>query len=92
MTLLHLNQLEAGWSNLMTAYSFAVQADVRKSISPPNRQVVPQISRALGIHQATLYKWRSTWQVLGDLVPASKKEPEDWSAADKFMMLVETAF
>jgi len=29
----------------MTAYSLAVQADVRKRMSPPNRQDVPQISK-----------------------------------------------
>ena len=75
----------------MRGYSLAVQADVRKRMSPPNRQAVAQISRELGIHQATLYKWRSTWRVQGDLVPASKKQPEGWSAADKFMVVVETA-
>jgi hypothetical protein len=31
----------------MTAYSLAVQADVRKRMSPPNRQDVPQISKKL---------------------------------------------
>lgn len=75
----------------MRGYSLAIQADVRKRMSPPNRQAVAQISRELGIHQATLYKWRSTWRVQGDLVPASKNEPEGWSAADKFMVVVETA-
>ena len=43
----------------MTAYSLADQADVRKRMSTPNRQDVPQISKELGIHQSTLYKWRS---------------------------------
>ena len=47
----------------MTAYSLAVQADVRKRMSPPNRQDVPQISKELGIHQSTLYQWRSNWQL-----------------------------
>ena len=31
-----IESLGAKWSNLMTAYSLAVQADVRKSISPSN--------------------------------------------------------
>ncbi|MFS6818104.1 helix-turn-helix domain-containing protein [Synechococcus lacustris Tous-12m] len=51
----------------MTAYSLAVQADVRKRMSPPNRQDVPQISKELGIHQSTLYKWRSNWRLQGRL-------------------------
>ena len=37
----------------------AFQADLRKRMSPPNRQDVPQISKELGIHQSTLYQWRS---------------------------------
>jgi len=69
----------------------AVQADVRKRMSPPNRQDVPQISKELGIHQATLYQWRSNWRLQGEVVPASEKDPESWSAADKFTVVVETA-
>jgi len=38
----------------MTAYSIAVQADVRKKMSPPNRQDVPQISKELAIYHLTL--------------------------------------
>jgi len=52
----------------MTAYSLAVQADVRKRMSPPNRQDVPQISNELSIHQSTLYKWRSNWRLRGEVV------------------------
>jgi len=37
-------------------YSLAVQADLRKRMSPPNRQDVPQISKELGIHRSTLWK------------------------------------
>ena len=51
----------------------AVQADVHKRMSPPNRQDVPQISKELGIHQSTLYKWRSNWRLEGEVVPASEK-------------------
>jgi len=45
----------------------AVQADVRKRMSPPNRQDVPQISNELGIHRSTLYQWRSNWRLQGVL-------------------------
>ena len=51
----------------MTAYSLAVQADVRKRMSPPNRQDVPQISKELGIYRSTLYQWRSNWRLVMDL-------------------------
>ena len=75
----------------MTAYSLAVQADVRKRMSPPNRQDVPQISKELGIHRSTLYQWRSNWRLQGDVVPASEKDPDSWNAADKFTVVLETA-
>ena len=44
----------------------AVQADVRKRMSPSNRQDVPQISKELGIHRSTLYQWRSNWRLQGE--------------------------
>ena len=81
----------------MRRYSEAVKADVRKRMSPPMRQSVARISEELGIHVITLYnvitlyKWRKTWRLQGKVVPASEKEPEGWSAADKFTVVLETA-
>ena len=75
----------------MRRYSEAVQADVRKRMSPPNRQDVPQISKELGIHRSTLYNWRKLWRLQGEVVPASEKDPDRWSAADKFTVVLETA-
>ena len=75
----------------MRRYSEAVQADVRKRMSPPHRQSVAQISQELGIHQATLYNWRKLWRLQGEVVPASEKDPDSWSAADKFTVVLETA-
>jgi transposase-like protein len=40
----------------MRPYSEAVKADVRRRMSPPNRQSVVEIARELGIHAITLYK------------------------------------
>lgn len=45
-------------------------------MSPPHRQSVAQISQELGIHQATLYNWRKSWRLQGEVVPASEKDPE----------------
>ena len=75
----------------MRRYSEAVKADVRRRMSPPHRQSVARISEELGIHVITLYKWRKTWRLQGEVVPASEKEPEGWSAADKFTVVLETA-
>ena len=75
----------------MHRYSEAVKADVRKRMSPPMRQSVAQISAELGIHVVTLYNWRKSWRLQGEVVPASEKDPEGWSATDKFTVVLETA-
>jgi transposase-like protein len=75
----------------MRRYSEAVKADVRRRMSPPQRQSVSQISAELGIHVVTLYNWRKTWRLQGEVVPASEKDPEGWGATDKFTVVLETA-
>ena len=75
----------------MRRYSEAVKADVRRRMSPPHRQSVARISEELGIHVITLYKWRMTWRLHGEVVPASEKDPEGLSAADKFTGVLESA-
>ena len=60
-------------------------------MSPPHRQSLAQISQELGIHQATLYNWRKSWRLQGEVVPASEKDPEGWTAADKFTVVLESA-
>ena len=54
----------------MRRYSEAVRADVRRRMSPLHRQSVARISEELGIHAITLYKWRETWRLQGEVVPA----------------------
>lgn len=61
----------------MRRYSEAVKADVRRRMSPPHRQSVAQISAELGIHVVTLYNWRKTWRLQGEVVPASEKGDAD---------------
>ena len=75
----------------MRRYSEAVRADVRRRMSPPHRQSVARISAELGIHVVTLYNWRKTWRLQGEVVPASEKDPEGWGATDKFSVVLETA-
>ena len=75
----------------MRRYSEAVKADVRRPMSPPHRQSVAQISAELGIHIDTLYNWRKAWRLQGEVVPASDKDHDGWSAADKFTVVLETA-
>jgi len=42
----------------MRRYSEAVKVDVRRRMGPRHRQSVAEISKELGIHVITLYKWR----------------------------------
>jgi transposase len=65
------------------------RADVRRELSRPLNGY--QISAELGIHVVTLYNWRKVWRLQGEVVPASEKEPEGWSAADKFTVVIMTA-
>ena len=60
-------------------------------MSPPDRQDVSQIYKEVSIHCSTLYKWRSNWRLIGEAVPASEKDPDSWSAANKFTVVLETA-
>ncbi|WP_231597839.1 hypothetical protein [Synechococcus sp. CBW1002] len=60
-------------------------------MSPPARQSVARNSEETGIHICTLYAWRKCWRLEGEVVPASHKDPEGWSAADKFTVVLETA-
>ena len=75
----------------MRRYSEAVKADVKRRMSPPQRQSVARISEELGIHVVTLYNWRKAWRLQGEVVPASEKDPEGWGTTDKFTVVLETA-
>ena len=75
----------------MRPHTEAIKADVRRRMSPSNRQSVVQIARELGIHAITLFKWRKAWRLQGEVVPASEKEAESWSVADKSTRVLETA-
>jgi transposase-like protein len=75
----------------MRRYSEAVKAEVRRRMGPPQRQSVAELSKELGIHVITLYKWRKAWRLQGEVVPASEKDPEGWESADKFTVVLESA-
>ena len=72
-------------------YDAALREAVRIRMSPPNRESVAQIARDTGITAQTIYNWRSQWQKQGQLVPASSKPPEQWSAADKLAAVIQAA-
>lgn len=60
-------------------------------MSPPMRQSVAQISAELATHVVTLYNWRKSWRLQGEMVTDSQKDPEGWGPADKLRVYMETA-
>ena len=48
-------------------------------MSQPNLQSVARISEESDIQVVTLYKWRKTWRLQGEVVQASEKEPVTWT-------------
>jgi transposase len=75
----------------MRRYCEAVKAVSRRRLSPPMRQSVAQIFAEPGIHVVNLYNRSKAWRLQGEVVPASEKYPDGWSAADKFTVALETA-
>jgi len=41
------------------------------------------------MYAVTPYNWRKAWRLQGEVVPAPEKEPEGWSTAEKFMVVLE---
>ena len=76
---------------MKTTYDPAVRDQIRERMSPPNRESVAEIARSTGIAAPTLYSWRHRWKLEGQLVPASSKAPEQWSAADKLAAVIQAA-
>ena len=72
-------------------YDAALREAVRLRMSPPNRESVAEIARDTGITAQTIDNWRSQWQKQGQLVPASTRPPEQWSAADKLAAVIQAA-
>jgi transposase-like protein len=72
-------------------YDTAVRDAVRLRMSPPNSESVTEIARDTGITTQTLYNWRIQWQKQGQLVPATTRPPEQWSAADKLAAVIQAA-
>jgi transposase-like protein len=72
-------------------YDQELRETIRKRMSPPNRESVAEIARTTGITSQTLYNWRTQWQKAGQLVPATTRPPEQWSAADKLAAVIQTA-
>ena len=75
----------------MARYSKEMKAAIIQKMMPPNNVSVAQLKRETGITDATLYTWRKQARVQGVPVPGDGKNPNQWSAENKFAVLMETA-
>lgn len=66
------------------------QAILIKMLSP-NPPLISVLAKQEGISEATLYNWRKQLRQEGRPVPEPDRSSENWSAATKFAVVVETA-
>lgn len=60
-------------------------------MSPSHRERVSAISRDPAIVIPALYSWRSQWQQQALLVPVTNRPPEQWSAVDQLVAVIQSA-
>ncbi len=75
----------------MKRYSKERRQAAVSQMMPPNNMSVPALSEQTNIPIATLYYWRKQAKSKGGAVPGDGKNPEKWSAQDKFAIVLETA-
>ncbi len=58
---------------------------------PPNNMSVIEVAEDTGISRQTLYAWRRRANEKGGVMTGVSKNPEKWSSANKFAVVVEIA-
>jgi transposase-like protein len=75
----------------MARYSLERREWVIRQMMPPQNRTVTELSEETGITLVTLYAWRRQAREKGVAVPGDGKQAVDWSSADKFRMVLESA-
>ncbi len=75
----------------MKHYSPERKAAVLAKMMPPQNVSIALLAEETGISQQTLYNWRQKARQEGGVVPGDGKNAEQWSSADKFSVVLETA-
>lgn len=75
----------------MTKYTQEKKEHALTLMSAPHNRTVVEVAQMTGIAEATLYLWRKQARYAGRAVPGDGQNPEGWSAADKFAMVLEAA-
>ena len=76
----------------MPHYPEERKAAVLSKLLPPHNRPVPELAKAEGISEATLYNWLKQAKQQGVPVPGSiNNSPDDWRGEAKFAVVLETA-
>lgn len=75
----------------MKHYSAQRKESALQKMMPPSNTAITQLSIEMGIGESTLYNWRKQAVNKGHLVPGNGKNAEQWSSANKFSVVLETA-
>ena len=75
----------------MIRYSEEFKESIMQKMMPPNNVPVSKLVRDTGISDVTLYNWRKNAISKGVPVPGDGKNPYQWTAENKFAVIIETA-
>lgn len=75
----------------MTRYTQEKKEHALSLMAAPQNKPVADVSQLTGIPEGTLYLWRNQAREQGRAVPGDGQNPEQWSAADKFAVVLEAA-
>ncbi|MBC3921189.1 IS3 family transposase, partial [Undibacterium sp. CY18W] len=64
---------------------------VIQQMTPPINRAIVELAQATGITTPTLRIWQKEARAEGRIVPGDSKSSDQWSSADKFRIVLETA-
>lgn len=75
----------------MTKYTNEKKEHALSQMSAPHNKPVAAVAQLTGVPEATLYLWRKQAREQGRAVPGDGQNPEQWSSADNFAVVLEAA-
>lgn len=75
----------------MNQYPAERKEAILRRMMPPENKPVSELAKENGISEQTLYTWRRNLKSQGVPVPGNGRNAVEWSSADKFGVVLETA-
>jgi len=76
---------------MMTKYTNEKKEYALSQMGAPHNKPIAEVARLTGVAEPTLYLWRKQAREQGRAVPGDGQNPEHWSSADKFALVLEAA-